>query len=80
MGAKFTDEPEDATHVVTKGISRTEKFLCALPHAPFFVREQWVHDSINAGELTGEKLLFLFTQLLETDEMFRGTTFQRYGW
>lgn len=28
FGATWTDRPPDATHLVVKGISRTEKFLC----------------------------------------------------
>lgn len=28
LGASWTDKPQEATHLVVKGISRTEKFLC----------------------------------------------------
>ncbi|EAU89078.2 hypothetical protein CC1G_11918 [Coprinopsis cinerea okayama7 len=54
LGAKFTDRPADCTHLVAKGLVRTEKFLCALSRAPFIVSEDWVNDSAKAKKLLPE--------------------------
>ncbi|KAG1727036.1 hypothetical protein EDB19DRAFT_1643230 [Suillus lakei] len=56
LGAKMTTKPNDCTHLVTKGIVRTEKFLCAIASSPFVLTEGWVNSSVRAGKL-----------LLETD-------------
>ncbi|KAK4701222.1 hypothetical protein P7C70_g5012, partial [Phenoliferia sp. Uapishka_3] len=56
LGAKFTDEPKEVTHLVVKGISRTEKFLCsALAFAPFIVTRKWIEESIAANTLLDEE-------------------------
>lgn len=34
LGASWTDTSKDATHLVVKGISRTEKFLCSESRIP----------------------------------------------
>ncbi|KAG1767131.1 hypothetical protein EDD22DRAFT_876793 [Suillus occidentalis] len=56
LGAKMTTKPNDCTHLVTKGIVRTEKFLCAIASSPFVLTEGWVDSSVRSGKL-----------LLETD-------------
>ncbi|KAG1896173.1 uncharacterized protein F5891DRAFT_1055500 [Suillus fuscotomentosus] len=48
LGAKMTTKPNDCTHLVAKGIVRTEKFLCAIASSPFVLTEGWV---IRACEL-----------------------------
>ncbi|KAL8291971.1 hypothetical protein RQP46_001437 [Phenoliferia psychrophenolica] len=55
LGAKFTEEPKEATHLVVKGISRTEKFLCTLAFAPFIVTRKWIDDSVAANVLLDEE-------------------------
>jgi hypothetical protein len=55
LGAKMTEKPSQCTHMIARGISRTEKFLCALPKAPFIVTEAWATDSIKAGQLLSER-------------------------
>ncbi|GAA6032673.1 hypothetical protein JCM8097_004873 [Rhodosporidiobolus ruineniae] len=54
LGASWTDQPRDATHLIVKGISRTEKFLCCLPFAPKVVTKSWVDACIAAGRLVDE--------------------------
>ncbi|GAA6003002.1 hypothetical protein JCM10207_001937 [Rhodosporidiobolus poonsookiae] len=54
LGATWTDQPKDATHLVVKGISRTEKFLCCLPFAPKIVSKSWIDACIAAGRLVDE--------------------------
>lgn len=56
LGAKMTTKPNDCTHLVAKGIVRTEKFLCAIASSPFVLTEGWVNSSVRTGKL-----------LLETD-------------
>ncbi|KAG0699519.1 hypothetical protein DFH29DRAFT_1070645 [Suillus ampliporus] len=54
LGAKMTTKPNDCTHLVTKGIVRTEKFLCAIACSPFVLTEGWVNSSVRAGKLLPE--------------------------
>ncbi|KAL8283801.1 hypothetical protein RQP46_005233 [Phenoliferia psychrophenolica] len=55
LGAKFTEEPKEATHLVIKGITRTEKFLCTLAFAPFIVTRKWIDDSVAGNMLLDEE-------------------------
>ena len=48
------DNIDGCTHIVVKGISRTVKFLSAIPLGAYFVTEDWVLDSIEAGQLLGK--------------------------
>ncbi|BGP25309.1 BRCT domain protein Brc1 [Rhodotorula toruloides] len=55
FGAAWTDQPKDATHLVVKSISRTEKFLCCLPFAPKIVTIKWIEACLAAGKLIDEQ-------------------------
>ncbi|OAX40254.1 hypothetical protein K503DRAFT_714884 [Rhizopogon vinicolor AM-OR11-026] len=55
LGARMTTRPNDCTHLIAKGIVRTEKFLCAIAISPFVLTERWVDSSIRAGKLLPEK-------------------------
>ncbi|KAG2052259.1 hypothetical protein BDR06DRAFT_915565 [Suillus hirtellus] len=54
LGAKMTTKPNDCTHLVAKGIVRTEKFLCAIASSPFVLTEGWVNSSVRTGKLLPE--------------------------
>ncbi|GAA5931308.1 hypothetical protein JCM3775_004989 [Rhodotorula graminis] len=54
LGAAWTDRPSEATHLVVKGISRTEKFLCCLPFAPKIVDKRWIDACVSAKKLVDE--------------------------
>ncbi|GAA5844402.1 hypothetical protein JCM9279_006288 [Rhodotorula babjevae] len=54
LGATWTDRPAEATHLVVKGISRTEKFLCCLPFAPKIVDKRWIDACLSANKLVDE--------------------------
>ncbi|KAG2357386.1 hypothetical protein BDR07DRAFT_1363282 [Suillus spraguei] len=54
LGAKMTIKPNDCTHLVAKGIVRTEKFLCAIASSPFVLTEGWVNSSVRSGKLLPE--------------------------
>lgn len=54
FGAAWTDNSKDATHLVVKGISRTEKFLCSLPYSPQIVTPAWISACIAARKLVDE--------------------------
>ncbi|GAA6048438.1 hypothetical protein JCM3770_003757 [Rhodotorula araucariae] len=54
LGATWTERPSEATHLVVKGISRTEKFLCCLPFVPKIVNKGWIDACIAAGKLVDE--------------------------
>jgi hypothetical protein len=44
-------------HLVVKAITRTPKFLQALPNAPYFVTVGWLQACIEAKAIVGEFLL-----------------------
>ncbi|GAA5987761.1 hypothetical protein JCM10908_007202 [Rhodotorula pacifica] len=54
FGATWTESSKDATHLVVKGISRTEKFLCCLPYTPKIVTPAWITACLAAGRLVDE--------------------------
>ncbi|KAK4051346.1 regulator of Ty1 Transposition [Microbotryomycetes sp. JL201] len=54
LGASWTDQPGQVTHLVVKQLSRTEKLLCCLAVAPFIVTTEWVDACIAAGRLVNE--------------------------
>ncbi|CDZ98130.1 Signaling protein SWIFT and related BRCT domain proteins [Phaffia rhodozyma] len=59
IGAVVVISPADCTHLVTRTIARTEKFLCALSVSPFIVSQAWVTSSIKAGKLLDEEPFLL---------------------
>ncbi|GAA5826527.1 hypothetical protein JCM11251_002412 [Rhodosporidiobolus azoricus] len=67
LGANWTDQPKDATHLVVKGISRTEKFLCCLPFAPKIVTQRWIDACIAAGRLIDEMPYLLHDEKKEKE-------------
>lgn len=54
MGVRMTAKPTDCTHLVARGIVRTEKFLCAMSVSPYVLKEEWVNASIQSGKLLAE--------------------------
>ncbi|KAI6044605.1 hypothetical protein EDC04DRAFT_2936196, partial [Pisolithus marmoratus] len=54
MGVRMTAKPTDCTHLVAKGIVRTEKFLCAMSVSPYVLKEEWVNASIQSGKVLPE--------------------------
>lgn len=55
LGVKMTTKPTDCTHLVAKGIVRTEKFLCAMSVSPFVLTEEWANASAKSGKLQGAR-------------------------
>jgi mediator of DNA damage checkpoint protein 1 len=51
MGVKFTTKPNECTHLVARGIVRTEKFLCAMAVAPFVVTAKWAEKSASKKKI-----------------------------
>ncbi|KAI6157358.1 hypothetical protein BKA82DRAFT_1000669 [Pisolithus tinctorius] len=54
LGVRMTTKSTDCTHLVAKGIVRTEKFLCAMSVSPYVLKEEWVNASIQSGKLLPE--------------------------
>ncbi|GAA5876458.1 hypothetical protein JCM16303_003542 [Sporobolomyces ruberrimus] len=54
LGAVWTEKPQEATHLVVKAFSRTEKLLCCLPYTPFIVTKKWLDACLAAKELVDE--------------------------
>jgi hypothetical protein len=51
LGVQMTTKPTDCTHLVAKGIVRTEKFLCAMTVSPYILTEEWANASAKGGKL-----------------------------
>jgi len=49
----MTTKPMDCTHLIAKGIVRTEKFLCAMSVLPHILTEEWANASAKGGKLLG---------------------------
>ena len=57
MGARMQDDTASGcTHVLTKAVSRTVKFLVGISSGAYFVSEQWAIDSVNHAQFLGEQL------------------------
>ncbi|KAH7883429.1 hypothetical protein F5I97DRAFT_1905100 [Phlebopus sp. FC_14] len=54
LGIKMTTQPTGCTHLIAKGVVRTEKFLCAMSVSPYVLREDWAHESISKGKILPE--------------------------
>ncbi|KAI8870704.1 hypothetical protein GQ42DRAFT_12801 [Ramicandelaber brevisporus] len=52
---KITSDAKTCTHLVTTAIARTEKFLCAMSTAHFFVTPEWLTQSAAAGYWLDER-------------------------
>ncbi|KAI9457707.1 hypothetical protein HD554DRAFT_2042292 [Boletus coccyginus] len=54
LGILMTTKPMDCTHLIAKGIVRTEKFLCAMSVSPHILTEEWANASAKCGKLLPE--------------------------
>ncbi|KAJ3177948.1 hypothetical protein HK101_010183 [Irineochytrium annulatum] len=50
LGGKEGTKVETCTHFIAKKVSRTEKFFMAVIHSKPIVTEEWLDESIKAGE------------------------------
>ncbi|OBZ78467.1 hypothetical protein A0H81_01608 [Grifola frondosa] len=91
MGAKMTSKPAECTHLIAPNLVRTEKFLCAMPVAPFIVTGKWAvmsaagrqflpeADYVPADPENEKKFGFKLTDALHraktNGEIFTGMTF-----
>ncbi|KAF7297862.1 hypothetical protein HMN09_01007000 [Mycena chlorophos] len=88
LGAKVTSKATECTHLITTGVVRTEKFLCALAYSPYILTEAWATESADAGELLPvenyfirdeegeERYNFVLKQALERAKTLKGTLFK----
>ena len=53
LGFTFVEDPAICTHVVASGLSRTAKFLAAIPYTPKFVLEEWLYACIDEKKILG---------------------------
>ncbi|KAG6333418.1 hypothetical protein ID866_5668 [Astraeus odoratus] len=51
LGVRMTSKPTDCTHLIAKGIVRTEKFLCAMSVSPYVLKEEWADACVASGKL-----------------------------
>lgn len=53
LGVKFTTKPSECTHLIASGMARTEKFLCALPQAPYVLGKDWLAACVKEKRVVG---------------------------
>ncbi|KAK9240717.1 hypothetical protein V1525DRAFT_336300 [Lipomyces kononenkoae] len=51
FGVEIVESPEVATHVASPKISRTEKFLCALPRAPVVINTDFITKCLKENKM-----------------------------
>jgi hypothetical protein len=51
LGIKMTTKPTDCTHLIAKGVVRTEKFLCAMSVTPHVLTEEWANATAKTNKL-----------------------------
>jgi hypothetical protein len=56
------------SHVLTKAVSRTVKFLVGISSGAYFVSEQWAIDSVNHAQFLGESAV-ISTKRRSTDKL-----------
>ncbi|TFY50748.1 hypothetical protein EVJ58_g10905, partial [Rhodofomes roseus] len=59
LGVQMTTKPTECTHLVARNLVRTEKFLCAMAHAPHILNEKWLLASFSVKELLPEDKFLL---------------------
>ncbi|KAJ7072842.1 hypothetical protein C8F01DRAFT_1105429 [Mycena amicta] len=90
LGARVTNKPTECTHLITTGVVRTEKFLCALASSPVIVTEAWAVESAAAKELLPvddyliqdeageERYKFNLEEALVRAKLLKGTLFKQH--
>ena len=64
LGFKEVSKPSECTHLIASHIGRTEKFLLAMPAAPFIVTRAWVDDCVKQKRILRESDAALRTHSL----------------
>ena len=65
MGGSLAKSLESSTHLIAAKISRTEKFLKAIPLGLFIVTPDWFYDSVAVGKFLDESTYMLKDSLME---------------
>ena len=55
LGVKFTEKPAECNILITDGVGRTEKFLCALAVVHQIVTLKWAEDSARLKKILREQ-------------------------
>ncbi|ORY87405.1 hypothetical protein BCR35DRAFT_302155 [Leucosporidium creatinivorum] len=67
LGAAWTEQASQVTHLVVKAMSRTEKFLSCLGYVPFIVTKDWIDASLKEGRLVDETPYLLHDEKKEKE-------------
>ncbi|KAF8335877.1 uncharacterized protein EI90DRAFT_3287772 [Cantharellus anzutake] len=70
LGVAFTEDPDKCTHIVSKGIVRTQKFVRAMCVVKFALMPSWLEDSAKVGRLLGEESYWIQDKEKETQFNF----------
>ncbi|KAI8580609.1 hypothetical protein K450DRAFT_236426 [Umbelopsis ramanniana AG] len=54
LGAHWTEDIRDCTHLIVDRVNRTQKFMCAMNMGLHIVTPDWVKDSVKSGNLQEE--------------------------
>ncbi|TFK35317.1 hypothetical protein BDQ12DRAFT_714751 [Crucibulum laeve] len=89
LGVKIVNKPQECTHLVAKGLVRTEKFICAVSSGAHVLSAKWATDSALAKRLLPEeeyplidkdgenKYNLVLTDALEKAKHLNGKLFDR---
>ncbi|RUS22348.1 hypothetical protein BC937DRAFT_89621 [Endogone sp. FLAS-F59071] len=73
-GARLADTPHECTHLITKHVARTEKFLSCVSVAQYILTPDWIAESIAQGRLVDETPYVLRDTDAEKQYQFKLTT------
>ncbi|KAG9311151.1 hypothetical protein JVU11DRAFT_8217 [Chiua virens] len=71
LGVQMTTKPTDCTHLIAKGLIRTEKFLCAMSVSPYILTKEWPNASAKSGKLLPENNYLLSDDAAEKKWSFK---------
>ncbi|KAF8841436.1 hypothetical protein BDN67DRAFT_980341 [Paxillus ammoniavirescens] len=71
LGIKMTTKPTDCTHLIAKGVVRTEKFLCAMSVSPHVLTEEWANATAKTSKLLPEDEYLLSDPVAEKKWNFK---------
>ncbi|KIK88110.1 hypothetical protein PAXRUDRAFT_802378 [Paxillus rubicundulus Ve08.2h10] len=71
LGIQMTTKPTDCTHLIAKGVVRTEKFLCAMSVTPHVLTEEWANATAKTSKLLPEDEYLLSDPVAEKKWNFK---------
>ena len=79
LGISSTTSIDRSTHLVAKGIARTEKFLVAIAQGKVIVHEDWLQACVDTNSILGKCRLFLLRSLEDYTDTDNGPPFLSFS-